>query len=218
VPGGTILQSHPSCDVRAWGAILQSQRPGGASGCSHGWSGGAARPADAEPVEAGSLLLFFSPQRGEGFLMPGTYSQLLLHVVFSTKGRTPWISAEVAARLCPYIGGIVRAEKGVLYEIGGVEDHVHLYLRWRPDGSVSDLMRTVKARSSKWVHATFPNLAGFAWQEGFSVFSVSKSQEKAVKEYIAGQAEHHKREDFRSELLRFLKAHGIEYNEKYVFD
>jgi len=150
--------------------------------------------------------------------MPGTHSQLLLHIVFSTKGRAPWITADVAERLYAYIGGIVRAEKGVLYDIGGVEDHVHLYLRWRPDGSVSDLMRTVKARSSKWVHDTFPKLAAFAWQEGYSVFSVSKSQEEPVKKYIAGQHEHHKKENFNSELLRFLRAHGVESDEKYVCD
>jgi putative transposase len=150
--------------------------------------------------------------------MPGTYSQLLLHVVFSTKARTPWISDDIAERLYPYIGGIVRAERGVLYDIGGVEDHLHMFLRWRPDGSISDLMRTVKARSSKWVHEAYPNLAAFAWQEGYSVFSVSKSQEEAVKKYIAGQAEHHKKEDFKSELLRILRAHGVEFDEKYVFD
>ncbi|MFO0830991.1 MAG: IS200/IS605 family transposase [Phycisphaerales bacterium] len=150
--------------------------------------------------------------------MPGTFSQVLLHVVFSTKGREPWISAEVAERLYPYMGGIVRAERGVLYGIGGVEDHVHLYLRWRPDGAVSDLMRVVKARSSKWLHGEFPSLRGFAWQEGYSVFSVSTSQEAAVKRYIAGQAEHHKKEDFKSELLRMLRLHEIEFDEKYVFD
>jgi putative transposase len=150
--------------------------------------------------------------------MPGTYSQLLLHIVFSTKGRAPWITADVAERLYPYIGGIVRAENGMLYDIGGVEDHVHMYLRWRPNGSVSDLMRTVKARSSKWVHGTFPQLAASAWQEGYSVFSVSKSQEEAVKTYIAGQAEHHKRDDFKSELVRILRAHGVEFDERYVFD
>lgn len=150
--------------------------------------------------------------------MPGTYSQLLLHIVFSTKGRTPWITSDVAERLYPYIGGIVRTEKGVLYEIGGIVDHVHMYLRWRPNGAVSDLMRTVKARSSKWVHDTFPNLANFVWQEGYGVFSVSKSQEDAVKRYIAQQAEHHRKEDFQSELLRILRAHGIEFDERYVFD
>jgi len=150
--------------------------------------------------------------------MPGTYSQLLLHVVFSTKGRARWISGDIAERLYGYIGGIVRAERGVLYDIGGVEDHLHIYLRWRPDGAVSDLMRTVKAQSSKWVHDTFPKLGAFAWQEGYSVFSVSKSQEEAVKRYIAGQAEHHKKEDFKSELQRLLRAHGVEFDEKYVFD
>lgn len=150
--------------------------------------------------------------------MPGTYSQILLHVVFSTKRREPWIKPEIAERLYSYIGGIVRAERGVLHDIGGIEDHIHIFLRWRTDGPISDLMRTVKARSSKWVHETYPNLATFAWQEGYSAFSVSKSQEEAVKRYIAGQEEHHKREDFKSELLRILRAHGVEFDEKYVFD
>ena len=150
--------------------------------------------------------------------MPGTYSQVLLHVVFSTKQREKWISAQIAERLFPYIGGIIRTEKGTLLDVGGMEDHVHLYLRWRPDESISNLMRVVKARSSKWVHETIPRLAAFAWQEGYSAFSVSKSQEDVVKKYIANQAEHHRREDFRSELLRLLRAHGIEFDERYVSD
>ena len=150
--------------------------------------------------------------------MPGTYSQILMHVVFSTKHREPWIAPDVAGRLYAYMGGIVRAERGVLYDIGGIEDHVHLYLRLRPDTCVSELMRTVKSRSSLWVHQTLPGLGGFAWQEGFSVFSVSKSQEQWVKEYIANQAEHHKKEDFKSELLRMLRAHDIEFDEGHVFD
>ena len=150
--------------------------------------------------------------------MPGTYSQLLFHIVTSTKGRRPWISTAIAARLYPYIGGIVRAEKGVLFEIGGIEDHVHMYLRWRPDGRISDLMRTVKAGSSKWMHEKFPELAAFAWAEGYSAFSISKSEEAALKRYINGQAEHHKTEDFKSELVRILRAHGVEFDEKYAFD
>jgi REP element-mobilizing transposase RayT len=93
-----------------------------------------------------------------------------------------------------------------------------MYLRWRADQSVSDLMRIVKSRSSLWVHQTFLNLKAFAWQEGYSVFSVSKSQEEAVKRYITSQAEHHKKEDFQSELLRLLRAHEIEFDERYVFD
>lgn len=79
-------------------------------------------------------------------------------------------------------------------------------------------MRTVKSRSTKWVHETFSNLQAFAWQEGYSAFSVSKSQEDAVKHYIARQAEHHRKEDFKSELLRLLRAHSVEFDERYVFE
>jgi len=150
--------------------------------------------------------------------MPGTYSQILLHVVFSTKYRKPWITPEITKDLYSTMGKSVRDEKGVLYDIGGIEDHVHMYLRWRTDRAVADLMRTVKAGSSKWVHDTFPELGAFAWQEGYGVFSVSKSQEAVVKKYIADQAEHHKKENFKSEFLRMLYFHEIEFDKKYVFD
>src|SRR5690606_23977043 len=121
-------------------------------------------------------------------------------------------------KLYPYIGGIIRAQMGTLYAIGGIEDHVHLYWRWRPDSSVAALMRDVKANSSKWVHATFPRLKDFAWQEGYSVFSVSKSQENAVKRYIAEQAEHHRKENFHGEILRLLRLHEVDFDERYVLD
>ena len=150
--------------------------------------------------------------------MPGTYSQILLHIVFSTKHRQPWITEDIREALYGYMGGIVREEKGVLYKIGGVEDHVHMYLRWRPDACISDLMREVKSGSSLKIHQECPHVRAFAWQEGYSVFSVSKSQEDAVKNYIATQAEHHKKEDFKSELLRMLRLHEIEFDERYVFD
>jgi len=150
--------------------------------------------------------------------MPGTYSQILVHAVFSTKERTPWISAAIAKRLYPYLGGVIRAQKGVLYEIGGIADHVHLYFRWRPDMSISDLMRMLKSGSSKWLHDEFPSLGAFAWQEGYAAFSVSKSQEAAVKRYILGQQERHRKEDFKSELLRLLRAHEIDFDEAYVLD
>ncbi len=150
--------------------------------------------------------------------MPGTYTRILIHAVVSTKERTPWITAAVSERLYPYLGGVVRAQKGVLYEIGGVEDHVHLYFRWRPDMCISDLMRMLKSGSSKWLHDEFPSLSAFAWQEGYAAFSVSKSQEAAVKRYILGQLEHHRNEDFKSEFLRLLRAHEIEFDEAYVFD
>jgi putative transposase len=142
-----------------------------------------------------------------------------MHGAALSEADTPVkIAPDVAERLYPFMGGIVRAEKGVLYAIGGVEDDVHMYVRWRADCAVSDLMRTVKSRSTKWVHETYPRLAAFNWQEGYSVFSVSQSQEEAVKGYIAKQAEHHSQEDFKFEHLRLLRAHGVAFNERYVFD
>ncbi len=150
--------------------------------------------------------------------MPGTYSQILLHVVFSTKQRRPYMTPDIQARLCDYIGGIVRAEKGSLYAIGGMPDHLHMLLRWRTDGAISDLMRTVKARSSRWIHETFPDSNAFAWQEGYAVFSVSKSSEANVNAYIENQAEHHKERDFAEELLALLRVHGIEYDTCFVLD
>src|SRR5262249_16006041 len=146
-------------------------------------TGGAASPGRAGRCRAtrGKIAgQLFRPGGGGGSFregrccMPGTFSQILYHIVFSTKYRKEWIMADLAQRLYPFIGGIIRAEKGMLYSIGGMPDHVHLYIRWRTDASVSDLMRTVKARSSGWVHDTFPELRPFAWQEGYSVFSVSK--------------------------------------------
>jgi REP element-mobilizing transposase RayT len=150
--------------------------------------------------------------------MPGTYTQLLAHVVFSTKHRHPWISQELEHRLHPYIGGILRAEKAALYSIGGIEDHVHLYMRYRPDTCLSDLMRIVKSRSSLWIHETFPSLGDFTWQEGYWAFSVEKSGEAALKNYIASQHEHHHGEDFKSEIRRMLTAADIEFDERYLFD
>ena len=150
--------------------------------------------------------------------MPGTFSQILFHVVYSTRHREPWISPEWAGRLYEYVGGIIREEKGVLYDMGGMEDHVHMQLRWRTDRAVSDLMRVVKAKSSKWIHETIPNTSAFAWQEGYGIFSVSSSQKEAVSKYIARQREHHAGEDYKSEYLKLLRAHGIEFDERHVFD
>ncbi len=150
--------------------------------------------------------------------MPGTYSQILLHAVFSTKRRAAFIKPQIQSRLCDYIGGIVRAERGTLYAIGGTADHVHLLLRWRTDGTIADLMRTVKARSSLWVHKTFTGAAAFAWQEGYAVFAVSKSAEPDVKRYIESQLDHHKKRDFKEELLALLRAYGVEFDGRYLFD
>lgn len=148
--------------------------------------------------------------------MPSTWSQLIYHVVFSTKHRDPWIDDPLAERLYPFMGGIIRDIGGSLWSIGGMPDHVHLLVRWKTDQAVANLARDVKFRSSKWVHETFPALPRFAWQTGYGIFSVSKSQSDVVKRYIERQKEHHARRNFREELIALLRAHGVDFDEQYL--
>ena len=150
--------------------------------------------------------------------MPGTYSNLLLHIVFSTKHRDPFIDEALEPRLYDYLGGVIRGQRGILYEIGGMPDHLHLLVRWRPDASISDLMRRLKGNSSKWIHETFPERRAFAWQEGYSVFSVSQRLVDKASQYIRNQKEHHKTVSFVDELLKLLRSNNVEFDERYVFD
>jgi REP element-mobilizing transposase RayT len=138
--------------------------------------------------------------------------------VFSTKERRPWLSPEVRERLFAYLGGIIRNDKGFSLIVGGTEDHVHILAHLHQSRAVSDRLRDLKAKSSKWVHETFPAMREFAWQGGYGAFTVSTSQTTRVHEYIAGQEEHHRKEDFKTEFLRLLKAHGIEYDERYIWE
>jgi len=96
-------------------------------------------------------------------------------------------------------------------------DYVRLLIRYRADLSISDMVRHIKGRSSKWVHETFPAFAEFSWQEGYGGFTVSRSAVPEVEGYIVRQEDHHKRQDFRSEFLELLRLHGIEFDEDDVF-
>src|SRR5262249_6460089 len=111
-----------------------------------------------------------------------------------------------------------RAEKGAAHQIGGVPDHVHLLVRWRTDESIATLMRMVKSRSSAWVHDTFPTHQSFQWQEGYGAFTVSQSQSDVVDQYIRNQRAHHREKTFQAEFIALLDAHGIEYDERYLWD
>lgn len=148
--------------------------------------------------------------------MPSAWSKIHLHLVFSTKRRQAFITPDIRERLYSYIGGIVRDQGGSLYKIGGMPDHIHMLVRCGTDSSVGDLVRHVKSRSSKWVHETFPALEGFAWQEGYGAFSVSESQLEQVGEYIANQEEHHRTRDSREEFLALMRAHRVEFDERFV--
>jgi REP element-mobilizing transposase RayT len=108
--------------------------------------------------------------------MPHTFASLLVHVIFSTKNRAPTLSADLASRLFPYMGGIVRERKGQPLIINGPADHVHLLLSIPAAESIADLLRVLKTNSSRWVHEQFPARRGFCWQAGYAAFTVSGSR------------------------------------------
>jgi putative transposase len=148
--------------------------------------------------------------------MASTFTNLLFHIVFSTKDRTPSIHEGLRERLYEYMGGIIRGERGTLLEIGGVPDHVHLLAKLKSDISIAEMVRLIKSNSSKWVNESIDPTGRFEWQTGYGAFSVSESQAKKVQKYIANQESHHAKVSFRDELITLLKKHGIEYDERYL--
>ncbi len=148
--------------------------------------------------------------------MSSSYTNLIYHVVFSTKDRRPLLTDDCQARLYEYIGGAIRGLGGVSLGINGTQDHVHVLAKLRPDNALSDVLRDLKANASGWMHDVFPELKDFSWQRGYGAFTVSESNVEKVRDYIARQKEHHQKQSFRDEFLKFLKSNGIEYDEKYI--
>ena len=140
-----------------------------------------------------------------------TFSQCLVHCVFSTKGRVPLLSAEMRGRLWPYLGGIARENGMKALAIGGVVDHVHLLLSLPPTLPVAKA-QILKGNSSRWLGATFPEWRGASWQEGYGACSIGVSGIEATTAYIHGQEEHHRTRTFREELESFLARHGMKYD------
>ncbi|MEI6177815.1 MAG: IS200/IS605 family transposase [Verrucomicrobiota bacterium] len=147
--------------------------------------------------------------------MPSTHTNLLYHIIFATKNREPMIFPEWRARLHDYLGGAVRGLGGIPQGVGGVADHVHLLVGLKPTHCLSDFMRDLKKNSSAWITETIA-LPSFRWQEGYAAFTVSASVKPSVRQYIAGQEEHHRHKSFREELVEFLQKSGIEYDERYL--
>lgn len=149
--------------------------------------------------------------------MAGTYTKLFYHIVFSTKNRQAYIKAELDSELHPYIAGVVRNLDGTCVAINGMPDHVHLLATLPPKIALSDVLRTIKANSSKWIHETKPEFASFAWQDGYSAFAVSKSAVESVHD-IRNQKLHDANHDYKSELLRLLAKHEVEFDDRYIWD
>ncbi len=150
--------------------------------------------------------------------MANTYSQLFYHIVFSTKERRNFIHQEIEERVWDYIGGIARKHDVTSLRVGGIENHVHGLVMAKPVVPPYKIPMWLKGGSSKWIHDEFSNLSFSSWQDGYGIFSVSKSQVPDVIRYIENQREHHNGETFEEEYISLLRLHGIEYDLQYVFD
>jgi len=142
-----------------------------------------------------------------------TYTQNVVHVVFSTKDRQKAIDSEFRHKLCAYIAGICKKLDVEVRALGGVEDHIHLLLQIPPILTLAKVVGTIKANSSRWASEQGHK---FAWQQGYGAFSVSASLLPKVVRYIRNQEEHHKKMDFEAELMTLLERHGVAFDAKYL--
>ncbi|WP_417611722.1 IS200/IS605 family transposase [Owenweeksia hongkongensis] len=148
--------------------------------------------------------------------MANTYTQIRIHIIFSTKNRNPLIPEAHREEVERYMTGIVGALNQKLLAIYCMPDHAHLLVGLNPDISVSELVQKLKANSSKFINQKEWMDYGFAWQKGFGAFSYAKSQTKQVVDYILNQKEHHKKMSFEEEYLGFLEKFDVDYDSKYV--
>lgn len=150
--------------------------------------------------------------------MPQSLSNLLTHVIFSTKHREPFLSETVSDELHAYLVGILNNLNCSSIQVGGFHDHVHLFFRLSRTKTVAEVVEALKTSSSKWIKTKGKEFAGFHWQSGYGAFSVSQSDADAVITYIRNQPEHHRKISFQEEYRRFLERYQIEYDERYVWD
>ena len=150
--------------------------------------------------------------------MAQTLVSLMTHVIFSTKNREPLIAPEIEPELFAYVGGILKNHESRLLDAGGTPDHVHLLISQSKNISLSSLMKDVKKDSSSWIKTKGNSFRNFHWQDGYGGFSIGKSQIPSLKKYIANQKEHHQKRSFQEELIQFLEAYEIEYDERYLWN
>ena len=151
--------------------------------------------------------------------MPQSLGQIYVHIIFSSKARRPFLQdAAIRDELHRYLGGACNKLDCPALRVGGVADHVHILCRLGRTVSVGELVRELKRESSQWVKTKSPSLADFYWQNGYAAFSVSPSDVEPIREYIARQDEYHRSETFQDEYRRLLRQHGLEWDERYVWD
>ena len=156
---------------------------------------------------------------GDSQAMPQSLSAVYIHLVFSTKDRRPWLRDEAIRRdLHSYLGGVSKQLDCPTILVGGVEEHVHVLARFGRSITQAEWVKELKRISNAWVKGQGRDFEDFAWQAGYADFSVSQSKLDEVKEYIAGQEEHHRKVEFQEEFRALLRRHEIEWDERYVWD
>jgi REP element-mobilizing transposase RayT len=150
--------------------------------------------------------------------MPQSLSNTIIHSIFSTKHRVKLIDEEIEHQLFGFIGNECNKLNCKTIKVSGYLDHVHILCKLHRPVSQSDLIKTVKAHSSKWMKQQGQKYEQFYWQDGFSVFSVGKSELPRIIKYLENQKEHHKSKTFKEEYLDFLEYYGVEYELKYLWD
>jgi len=149
--------------------------------------------------------------------MANTFSHCYYHIVFSTKDRFNFIKPAIEERVWAYIGGIAREHGMVPIQLGGIDNHVHACISTAPSLAPSRIAQVLKGGSSRWIHDEFQYLKKFAWQDGYGVFTISRSHVEKVIEYIKNQRQHHQKQAFEDEYRELLRLHGIEYDERFLF-
>ena len=150
--------------------------------------------------------------------MANTYHQVYIQTVFAVKHRAALIGESWQSELFAVLGNLINGTGCQTIIVNGVADHAHCFIGLKPTVSISSLMQTVKAKSSKWVNEQNLTSSPYEWQEGYGVFSYSQSQRDSVYEYILNQAEHHRKQTFREEYLNFLNKFNVPYDERYIFN
>ena len=150
--------------------------------------------------------------------MPQSLSKVILHIIFSTKNREPWLDSAIRSRMHAYLATICRDLGGEEVWVDGVSDHVHIVTTLPRTLSQAELIEEIKKASSKWIKGVEARYRGFFWQRGYAAFSVSPSQLEAVLQYVRVQEEHHRTRTFQEEYRELLHKHGVEFDERYMWD
>ena len=150
--------------------------------------------------------------------MANTYSQVNIQCVFAVKGRANLISPDIRDRVHAYLSATLKNQGAYPLAVGGWLDHVHVFFELPMTISVMDLMRDLKANSSKWINSEKLIKGRFNWQEGYGAFSYSHSQRDKVINYIMRQEQHHRKQTFKEEYLAFLERFKVPHDERYLFD